>query len=174
MTMPDVDDNPLVALFAKFDLSINSLTRQVARANQLEQQRLAALPNYLPIARMSSPGAAVVDFQDFQGPQPGRIWVVRLLAAVAQPLAANAALVTWYVGQNMPGPAAGMMPSTMARWQFPSVPGFQNFTSDVIKVLPGERLIAGLTGIPASSQIALIAAINDQPLYAQSFPVAVE
>jgi hypothetical protein len=171
---PEVDEPSLLDVFAKFEFSLNDLTKEVKKANQYEQRRLAALPNYIPISRMSSPGVAVTDIQDFDGPQPGRQWIVRLLAAVASPDAANAAKVTWYVGQRMPGPGAGMLPATMFRWQFPSVPGFQNFTSEVIKVLPNEKLIAGLTGIPASSNIALIAAVLDAPLYAQSVVAAVE
>lgn len=164
----------LFDLFAKFNLSIDRLSDQIAKQNATEQARLAKMPIYIALSKMSSPGAAVTDIQDFGGPQPGRVWVVRLLSALASPLAANAAVVTWYVGQSMPGPAAGMLPSTMGVWQFGSVPNFQNFTSDVIKVLPSEHLIAGLTGIPASSNIALKVAINDQPLFAQSRAVAVE
>ncbi len=174
----DVDaeaDSPgLFDLFAKFNLSIDRLGNQIAKQIANEQARLARLPIYIPLSKMSSPGAAVTDVQDFGGPQPGRVWVVRLLTALASPLAANTAVVTWYVGQVMPGPAAGMLPATMGVWQFASVPNFQNFTSDVIKVLPGEHLIAGLTGVPAASNIALKVAINDQPLSAQSHAVAVE
>jgi hypothetical protein len=163
-----------VNLFAKLDVSLGTLGQEIRRSNLMEQQRLANLPVNMPFSRMSSPGAATTDIQDFGGPQPGRQWVVRLLAAVASPLAANAALVTWYVGQNMPGPGTGMPPATMAVWQFASVPGFQNFTADVIKVMPGEHLVAGLTAIPASSNIALKAIINDQPLFAAGAAVAVE
>lgn len=166
------DPQPGFDLFAKFGLAIGKLTDELVEHRRMEQRRLARLPIYVPLSRMSTPGVAVTDIQDFQGPQPGRMWVVRLLAALASPIAANAAVVTWYVGQIMPGPAAGMLPSTMAVWQFPSVPGFQNFTSDVIKVLPGEHLIAGLTGVPASSLIALKAAINDQPMFSQAGAVA--
>ena len=174
MTSPTVvEDNHLIDLFAKLHLSIDTLSKKVQRQIDDEQKRLAGLPNYIALGRMSTPGAAVTDIQDFGGPQPGRQWVVRLLVAVASPLAANASVVSWYVGQVMPGPAAGMLPATMTRWQFPSVPGFQNFTADVVKLFPNEHLIAGLTGIPASSSIALIAAINDEPLYAATHAVAI-
>lgn len=167
-------ESPGFDLFAKFGLAVTSLTDELRQHRRMEQDRLSRLPIYIPIARMSSPGVAVTDLQDFGGPQPGRMWVVRLLVALASPLAANAAVITWYVGQVMPGPAAGQLPSTMGVWQFPSVPGFQNFTSDVVKVLPGEHLIAGLTGVPAASNISLKAAINDQPLFAQRTVAAVE
>jgi hypothetical protein len=65
----------------------------------------------------------------------------------------------------MPGPAAGMLPSTMVVWQFASLPNFQSFTSDVIHINPGEHLIAGITGIPAASVISLGALFNDQLVY---------
>lgn len=177
MTDPDTDHSgPFVDLFAKFNLSLSSLSDEIRLTRQengrREQARLASQPNYVPLQRMSVPGAAVTDLQDFGGPQPGRQWEIRLLTAYASPLAVNATLVTWYVGQIMPGPAAGMLPATMARWQFASVPAQQNFTSDVIKVYPGERLIAGLTGIPANSVIALNASIADQPMQSARFSVS--
>jgi hypothetical protein len=175
MTLPTTDEAPPgFDLFANFHLAITDLTKEIRKANRSEQRRLASLPNYVALSKMSSPGAATTDFQDLGSPQPGRCWIVRLLVAIASPDAANAAKVTWYVGNIMPGPAAGQLPITMARWQFPSVPGFQNFTSDVFKVFPQEHLIAGLTGIPASSNIALTACVNDQPIWAQAGPVAVE
>lgn len=154
----------ILNLFAKFNLAVTDLTSEIATLNRNEQARLNALPNHYTFSRMSSPGAAVTDIQDFQGPQPGRQWIVRLLSAIASPAAANAAVVIWYVGQIMPGPAAGMLPATMARWQFSSVPGFEKFTSDVITVKPGERLVAGLTGIPAASNIALNVSVDDVPI----------
>lgn len=166
-------DGKLFELFANFKLSLDTLNKQLKRQYDQEQARLASLPDYIGLSRMSTPGAAVTDLQDFGGPQPGRQWIVRLIAAFASPLAANATVVTWYIGQIVPGPAAGMLPSTMAKWQFPSVPGFQNFTSDVLKLFPGEHLIAGLTGIPASSNISLSASINDEPLKSARQAVAV-
>lgn len=152
-------------LFGKLSIGINSLTAEMADARKREQRRLAHLPVNISLDRQSLPGAAVTDIQDFGGPQPGREWVVRLLLAIAAPIAANATVVTWYVGQVMPGPAAGQLPASMAQWQFASVPSFQNFTSDVIHIKPGEHLIAGLTGIPAASAIFLGASIDDQLLY---------
>jgi len=156
-------------LWAKFNLAIQGLTGAIEEANKLarkDQRRMADIPRYVTFSDMSIPGAATFDVSDFGGPQPGRQWVVRLLVAVASPLAANASVVSWYVGQIMPGPAPGMLPPTMLRWQFGSVPGIQSFTSDVIKILPGEHLIAGLTSVPAASVVTLTVAINDQPLWA--------
>jgi hypothetical protein len=160
-------------VFAKFSLSVDRLAEQIERQSSLEQKRLSVLPRNLPMLRRSQPGAATTDIQSFGGPQPGREWVVRLLAAFSSPLAANASVVTWYVGQNMPGTAAGTLPSGMARWQFASVPGFQNFTSDVIVLRWGEQLVAGLTAVPAASVIDLTAVVDDQPEFAERFRVAV-
>jgi hypothetical protein len=154
--------------FANFQLYLDGQVEKEKRQRNAELWRRANLPVYIRQSKMSSPGAAVTDIIDFDGPRPGRQWIVRLLTAFAQPLAANAAIVTWYVGQNIVGPAAGMLPSTMAVWQFPSVPTFQSFTSDIITIMSGEHLLAGLTGIPASSNIALSIGIHDQPLYSAS------
>lgn len=165
-------DGPSLDLFAKLDVSINGLAHEMQTRQRYEMEQLRAIPRNIAFGKMSSPGAATTDIQDFGGPQNGREWDVLLIAAYASPLAANAAVVTWYIGQNSGGPAAGMLPSTMARWQFPSVPNQEDFGAGILKVRQGEHLIAGLTGIPASSNIGLIAVINDQPLYGGS-PVAV-
>lgn len=165
------EGNHLFDFFVKLGVSLDTLSERIDRQNQLEQQRLKALPVSVNFDRLSTP-AGTTDLQDFDGPQPGREWHIRLLSAIAVPLAANASVVTWYVGQRMPGPAAGMLPASLAVWQFASVPAFQNFTSDVIVVRNGERLIAGLTGVPASSAISLGVAVNDQPAGSGRFPVA--
>lgn len=174
-TQPAEDDgNPfgdLLHVFANLDISVKSLTQAMQEQRAAEQQALRDIPRNVALAKMSSPGLATTDIQDFGGPQNGREWDVLLLTAFASPLAANAAVVTWYVGQNSGGPAAGMLPSTMVRWQFPSVPNQEDFGPGVVKVRNGERLIAGLTNIPNNSNIGLVAVINDQPLYG-GVPVA--
>lgn len=308
MTQPnDVDENPLIKLYAKLNLSIDSLSNKVDKQLRTEQQRLANLPNSITFSRLSQLQGST-DIQDFGGPQPGRLWSVRLLAAFQSPLTSyqtdlatrnigavpaagsdpapftavansvlesvdltlttsatvanrqvtliiddgvnvvyrlnasavqtasqtveytfaagmqesplrngvlahglptmtigggwrvrivttnlqagdqwtamtvafrqqtgsgGAATVTWYVGQNMVGVANGQPPATMARWQFGLIPGFQNFSTDTIRVLPGERLLAGITNGGAGNGIALIATINDQPQYAGA-PVTIE
>lgn len=175
MTSPneDEDSNPLFKLYAKLNLSIDRLGDRIAKQMRQEQQRLANLPVNVPFSRLSLLAGGGTDIQDFGGPQNGRVWFVRLLGALPSPLGANAAVVTWYVGQPMPGPAAGQLPATLARWQFTTVPAFQTFTSDVIKVLPGEHLIAGITGAPANSSLALTVSVNDQPQFAGA-PVTIE
>ena len=155
------DTSPLFKLFAKFNLSLDSLTAQIKRQNQIEQRRLSLVPLTVTLEQMSTPGAAVTDIKDFGSPFDGHKWIVRLLGAVADPIAANAAVVTWYVGQRYPGSVAGQLPMTKARWQFPSVPGFQTFTKGGIPIDAKEHLIAGLTNIPASSSIALVALVED-------------
>lgn len=176
MTTP-TDEKSLLDFFADFSLTIGGLTAELkaTRIDRLreEQKRLNDQARVIPLERMSSPSIAT-DFQDFGGPQPGRFWDVRLLTAFASPLAANAAQITWYVGQRIGvGPGAGMLPATWARWQFPSVPAFKDFSPEVIRIFPGQYLIAGLTGVPAASNIGLSATIADQPQYTASTTVGV-
>jgi hypothetical protein len=170
---PDSGPGIDIDVMAKLNVAIGELTTELKKGARREQRRLAALPINYPFEKFSSPGAATSDVQDFGGPQNGREWIVRALLAVSVPFAANASVVSWYVGQIMPGLAPGQLPSGMLRWQFPSVPNMQTFTSDIIKVRFGEHLIAGLTSVPASSNIGLIAVVNDQPQYAGS-PVVAE
>ena len=157
-------DGALVDVLAKLHLGVGKLNDTLDRAQLIEQRRLESLPRWVPLQQMSS-GTRTTDVIDFGGPQPGRRWAVRLLVALASPLAANAAQVTWYVGQKMPGPAAGQLPLSLARWQFPSVPGLQSFTSDVIMVSSSEHLLAGLVGIATNADITLTIAVNDQPAF---------
>lgn len=172
-TAEDVaNDSPGVHLFANLALSLEGLTQQIAKANEREQRRLSSLPINMPLQQFSNAGAATTNILDFMGPQPGRVWVVRLLSAYATPVAANATVCSWYVGQVMPGDAAGQLPITMKRWEFSSLPGQQTFTSNVLTIRPGEHLIAGLTGLVASSRIALNVAVNDMPEWAARFAVA--
>lgn len=156
------DGKAWLDLFGKLSIGINNVATELATVRNKEQARLRHVPVNIPLFQKSVPGAAVTDIKDFGGPQPGREWIVRLLIAVADPPAANASIVTWYVGQNVPGSTAGVLPVTMVRWQFPSVPGFEKFTSDVIRIMPNEHLIAGLTSIPASSNIGLSVVVLDQ------------
>jgi hypothetical protein len=74
----------------------------------------------------------------------------------------------------MPGDAAGQLPINMKRWEFSSLPGQTSFTSNVITIRNGERLIAGLTGIPASARITLNVIINDEPAWAARTVVSPE
>jgi hypothetical protein len=165
----DMDDPsgwmaPFVEVFADLKVSLGKLADELKARRRLEQQWMANQPNYYSFGKMSQPGVATTDIQDFGGPMPGREWIVRIIGAVASPLAANAAVVTWYVGQNMPGPAAGMLPGNYARAQFASVPAFNTYSSNILKVNSNENLLVGLTGIPASSAIHLVACVDDQPV----------
>lgn len=164
--LPEETEKPPGTLdfFAKFGLVLNDLTEQVKTANRIEQQKLDRVPNYVPLSQISIPGAAVFDVVDFGGPQTGRCWHVRMLNALTSPVAANATIVTWYVGQRMTGPAPGMLPASMARWQFASTPAFEDFGPDMIKIVPGEHLIAGLTEVPALTVLSLTAIIHDLPM----------
>jgi hypothetical protein len=157
-------DNALLDILGKIHIGVNNLTAELQQSFLKEQARLSTQPRAISLERSSQP-SGTFDLIDFGGPQPGREWVLRLLTAFAQPLAANVAVVTWYVGQRMPGPANGMLPVTMAKWQFPSCPGQATFGANMITIRNGQNLIAGLTGVPASSTIALVAGVSDQPAF---------
>lgn len=171
MASPDEQDSDApfsLKVFADLNLAIGDLSNEV-KGFRKEQARLAAQPNVVTLEQMAQPGAAVTFLQDMGSPQAGRTWIVRMLAAVASPLAANTTVTTWYVGQNITGPGAGMLPATWVRWQLPAIQAggasVQTFTSNVIQVLPNQHLIAGLTSVPAASSIALIAVVNELPLH---------
>jgi len=175
MTDPTTDipeDGPGFHMFAKLGVAIESLSANLAKQQDLEQRRLSALPINIPFQFLSNIAAGTTDVKDFGGPQPGRVWVVRLLTAFASPVAANAAVVSWYVGQVMPGDAAGQLPLSFKRWEFSSLPGEAVFGSNTITIRAGEHLIAGITNIPASSRIFLNGVVNDEPLWASRVVVA--
>jgi hypothetical protein len=159
-TVDTEETSPLLNLFARFNLTLDSLTKQLERQNNIEQRKIARIPLTVAIERMSATGAVATDIKDFGSPFDGHKWIVRLLGTIADPLGANAATVTWYVGQNTPGSVAGQLPVTKARWQ-QGVPKFDTFTKGGITIGAKEHLIAGLTGIPASSFIGLIACVED-------------
>ena len=164
-TAPDEDQpsgKAWLDLFAKLSMGVNSVAAELADARKREQDRLrhVAVTTTLDGASINVTGT---DIQDFGGPQPGREWVVRLLSAYS-PAGANAATATWYIGQKILT-APGQLSPQLAIWQFASLPGFQNFTSDVHHLKPGERLLVGITGAPAASNIYYNVSIDDQYLY---------
>ena len=161
----DSDGGLSLKVFADLSLAIGEL-RDQTKALRKEQARLAAQPNVVTFEQMaiSAAGGSMVVDMGGQACPAGRMWVVRLFGVVASPFAANASVLTWYIGQNIPGPAAGQLPATWSRWQ-QNVPNFQNFTSNVHTVMPNQRLLAGLTAMPASTSLALIAVVNDLPLH---------
>ena len=154
---------------AKIHLGLNDANARLDKLIQLEQARLAALPNYVALPSKASVNATTNDIVSFGGPQPGRRWVVALLSGVANPIAANAAVVSWYIGTRMT--QANLQVSDI-KWQFASLPSFQTFSSMLLQVLPNQELFAGLTSVPASSNIVLNCTVNDQPLYNAYAPVS--
>lgn len=159
-------DNPGFHLFGTLRVSLESVASELKRANDREQQRLSRIPINVPFSRLSNPAGAT-DIIDFQGPQPGREWHIRMLTGYASPVAANAAVVSWYIGQIVTGDAAGQLPITMKRWEFSSLPNAEKFNANVLVVRAGERVIAGLTGVPGSSRIGLTVIVEEQQ---QSLP----
>lgn len=155
-------DGIFLSLLGKINVGIQSLVQKQSAADRREQAALERIPMVYPLTQVVQPGAAVFTVADFGGPPAGRQWSVQMLMALASPLGSNASVVTWYVGQNMPGPANGQLPISMARWQFPSIPANEDFSKTIL-VLPNEHLLAGLTNIPASSTLVLTAIIADMP-----------
>jgi hypothetical protein len=150
-------------LFGKLTASIDSLSATISKQMQREQWLLSHVPVSIPVTGSTLNGD-VTRIVDFGGPQPGREWVIRLLTATTDAMATNAAQVTWYVGNNIPT-GAGTLLADWAIWQFTTVPGFQNFTSDVHHIKSGEHLLAGVTGIVGGTPIRLKASIHDEILY---------
>ncbi len=169
--VPDenISDEPGIGFFARLFASLDTIERKLERANQLEQARLAILPNFYASSKSVQPAGAT-DMVTFGGPQAGRQWTVRMLSALSMDLATNASIVHWFVGNPLGGNQPP--PATEAVWVFSSLPNFETFGGDEIKVLPNQQLIARLTNVPASSNIALRIAVNDQTLYSQSTSVA--
>jgi len=179
VTMPEFGpeeintETPGFRLFAKIGLALDSISARAKAEQDRDQRRLNALPVYQVINRFNTVPSVATEIVSFDGPENGREWHVRLLTAFASPVASNAATVSWYVGQQVPGDAAGQLPVTMKRWEFTTIPGQVAFSSSVFVVRAGDNLLAGLTGVPAASRIALTAYIQDQPLWAERYSVAV-
>lgn len=164
-------DGGLIADFlGKIHLGINDTLAELKKANRLEQQRLLGLPNYFTKSMASQ--LTGTDTLLFGGPQNGRQWEVCLLVAVDSTLAANAAIVTWYVGQDIRVAPASPEPPTMVRWSFPSLPGFKDFGGGQITLQPNEVLIAQITSAPAGKVIVLNVGINDMVQDDARFTVA--
>jgi hypothetical protein len=116
--------------------------------------------------------ATGTDTINFGGPQNGRQWQVCLLVGLDSTLAANAAVVTWYVGVDVRATPSTQLQSTMVRWQFPSLPGFKDFGGGQITLQPNQVLIAQITGAPAGKVINLNVACNDMVQDDARFTVA--
>lgn len=153
-------DSAFLNLFGKLTASVDSLSATIDKQMRREQWKLANVPVSIPLVQQTT--GAATQIIDFGSPQSGREWVIRLLSAITPSLSTNAAIVTWYIGQNIPS-AAGILQAGMAIWQFNGAPNFQNFTSDVFHVKPSEHLLVGITG--GTAPIVLRANINDEILY---------
>lgn len=153
------DGGVVADLLGKIHIGINDSIAEQRKANQLEQRRLAGLPNYFTISKVSQ--VAGTDTINFGGPQNGRQWEVALLFAMDSLQIANAAIITWYVGQDMRQGTTALMQITMARWQFPSLPSMKDFGGGQITIQPNEVLIAQIVSAPAGKSIVMNVGIND-------------
>jgi len=153
----------------KLHLGLNDTVQELRKWNRRQEILLANLPNYITFP-LSSVNATSVDLLDYQTPQPGRQWIVKRWTCSVSPIAANAAVAGLYVGMKTIS-APTLIPSDLV-WGFASLPGFTTFTGQTVKVLPGQRLMVGLTSIPATSTIYSLVTVDDQPLYNAYEPVS--
>lgn len=165
LTLGDENTGKLFDLLGKIHVGINNSVAEQRKAFQAEQARLANNPNYV-VKEMATITSNAFDLIDFGTPQPGRQWEIRILSAYSRlaPAGANATAVTWYVGTGAVLSAAqtlGVL-DLPSPWLFPSLPNSQKFGGEIV-VLPNQHLVAGLTGIPASSNIKLVVAFQDEP-----------
>lgn len=165
-------DGGLVAdLLGKIHLGINDMVAEQKKAARQEQARLAGLPNYTVLTRGSQ--LTGTDLLNFGGPQNGRQWEVCLLFAMDSTLSANAAVLTFYVGQDIRSAPAAFEPPTYARWQFPSLPSQKDFGGGQITIQPNEVLLCQITGAPAGKVIVVNVGINDMVQDDARFAVSV-
>lgn len=114
-------------------------------------------PNPLPT---TGPGvAATVNVPALATGGAGSIVIygVTTVAAIPSPI------VTFYEGQLVASPAAGILPAGQVRWQFNVVPAFENFSADQFIIHQNTHLIIGATGIPAGTNLYVMGVINDIP-----------
>lgn len=162
---PGEEPNPLIGIFAKFGLSIDSLSAQIQRSNDLEQRRLRALPRAISVEKQT--GTTVTDIIDFGKPEPGRRWEMRELGAVCP--AATTGNATFYVG-----PYIGVAVPTSGRWNFPTLPGFETFSGSQLVVLSMQHLYCAIVGMTPGVPIGLFATFDDMPQWAQTGVAAIE
>lgn len=169
----DADSGGILAdLLLKINVGIGSLNKKLAAAEQREAIRLANLPNYTVLSRSTLNNAATSTLV-FGGPQPGRQWVVNLLSAGPTSLAANAAAISWFVGQPvLGGLSAGIPPMSQFVYQMPSTPSTQAFTSQVLRVMPNEQLFVVVTNDPQTAPIVINARVQDMPVWNARIPVS--
>lgn len=178
MTNPDVDDRTdsgfFADMFAGFSLGLSGLTDEVKKLNSHNERQTIAgrrnLPRQIPIVR-ESVSATTIDLLEFgDGPQPGRKWEIRILGVYSVRsdtgvyVTMATTVGTWFVGQKAGSLTAAILNPLQIRWQFASVPAFNDYSGDQLQVLPGEKLYLGLTGIPAApTQIYGLAIVDDMP-----------
>jgi hypothetical protein len=168
-----------VSADASLSVQLGSIHAEIQKTNgkmdRAERIRLASLPRQIHIIRaITSPTAVGTAFVvDFDGPQPGRKWEVRLLTADSLLAGAFVALATtpvrWHVGVNAQV-APGILPPQLMRWGFfGGIPARDDFSGDQIQINQNEHLLAAVTGVPAPPfNIQLVAVINDLPAFAGS------
>lgn len=110
-----------------------------------------------PIPTTSAGVAATVNVPAIVGGTAYSLTVYGVTPAVASPI------ITFYEGQLVGSPAAGILPAGQVRWQFNVIPAFENFSADQFLIHQNTHLIIGATGIPAGVSLYVQGVINDIP-----------
>lgn len=161
-----------IDLAGRLSLSLGRLEAKVEKLDRkmTEQARLAQYPRQLPLFQTFT----AAGFYDAGGPQMGRFWQVRLFGVTGL---ATPGLATWVVGGTPPivtlyegqlsqsvENAAGILAPTQVRWQFNTLPGWENFSGDQCRINQNQHLIIGVTNVPATTQLNVVVVINDIPI----------
>lgn len=167
--MIDDDENVtggLLEAVGNIQLTIGNISEEMKRQRRLtEQQRLAAIRNYVPLSGQTTLDASGGGIVDFGTPQDGRVWVIRQVGSSVQgsenvtPTAA--AVVTWYIGSLLPNRG-----TVTSQWieNHNTLPQKSTYTSDIYQVRKQEHLFAVVTGGTTGALIVCVARINDEPL----------
>lgn len=162
------DSGPFFDLWAKIGLRLESIDRQLAKAAQVEQQRLDDYPRNVPLVGTGTVPASGNVPVDMGSPQPGRRWDVKLLVSPDAPTGT----IQWYVGTMSSGTSVQPVDTAM-RWRFATSPAVANFGDNQIQVGPNDHLIAWVSGAATGTVVNLVAVIQDYPAVTAS-PVTLE
>lgn len=162
---------------AKIVLALGSVKEEIHRsrvenAEYNKQRHLERIKNYIPLSQAVTLNASGQGVVDLGTPSLGRVWTVRqIMASVLNgELAASAAAnIGWYIGTNVPGPAAGtgaLQVTTQWRASFTAVPSIQTYTSDILQLRSGDRLFVVVNGPVGQANAVMVfnAVVLDEPM----------
>ena len=169
---PDGDGPALVAmkqLLAQFKVDMKNAYLEAMK--QAMQEKLANMPNLVPLQQSGTVPASGTLYLDLGGPQLGRRWLVRMLG-VTQSVSPDNTLggkAYWFIGQP---PVTGRVNPANLEWIMSSLPATQNFSSESILVQPNDHLWVAIIG-GTQNQLALATAnvLDYNPALTSGVPV---